>query len=454
MSGLLVGAMLLLVGARPPVYGGQIINYVYNDHINPDPADTRSAADAAAHAAVYERLYDLSPEGLIPVLARQEPTIDGTKIIVPLKRNIVRHDGTPLTPRLVVEALLRIDGDHPGAYVLAGVHRVEGRPQIVADEEEFAVRFELRHPNIDFAYLLAADHARLAWPQPDGSIIGTGPFAWTTPTEQAPFVRHRDGRPYAGRLTWRPYASRFGAGALAERGRAPVFGGPQAPRPLPGPGTWLVLQVGPGAGNRRQRHRIRAHVQAALQRPRIVRRYLGPEDRPATGFIAEAAAEAATKVDGGKPLDLLAVRGNRFGHRLVERVQLDLFRSGLRVQIRWLDPVTFERRSRGDFALRLIEVRPGVIDDGSARAALHRVLSAAARLGHLASVPPQLLARFAAAEEPQRRPLLAEIEQQMRRTSGAVVIGRVVPALALPSNWPPMVRGAIDWANLVPGAEP
>ena len=155
-----------------------------------------------------------------------------------------------------------------------------------------------------------------------------------------------------------------------------------------------------------------------------------------------------------RPLELLALRGFRFGHRLVERIQLDLFRAGLRAQIEWLDPTTFAARGRGGFDLRLLELRPGVIDDGSTRAALHRVLSVAADLGAADVIEPERLARFATADEAGRRRELVAIDRRLRRTCGIIVVGRTAPALAVPPAWPPLAGGAVDWANLVLEAAP
>ena len=460
-----VATALVMVAARPPVYGGEVVNYVYGPRVTIDPARAATAADAAAHAAVYERLYAVSAAGLIPVLAREPPRLDGTTVTVALRRNVILHDGRTLTPDLVVEALNRLDGDHAGGYVLLPVRRREGQPAIRSDAKRFAVQFDLRYRDVDFPYLLASDHARLAWridaPAGGGGgeaapppLVGTGPFQWQSRNRQVPFKQHRDGRPYAGRLVWRPYASRFGAGALAQRGQAPVFGGPETPRTVNGPGSWLALQIGAGAGSDAARDQIRAHVHSSLRRPRIVRRYLGPKDEPATGFISKPGPELSGPFQRTQQLALLATRRLRFGHRVVERIQLDLFRSGLRAQVRWLDPASFERQSEERFDLRLVEIRAGVIDDGSTRAALHRTLSVAAALGTLAAVDLDRLARFAAGNDTIRRRELAAIEQNVREAAQVIVVGRVVPAVALPADWPAPAFGEIDWANLVPEATP
>ncbi len=447
--------LLATLAARPPSYGGEVVSYVYGPELIPDPALAQSAADAAAQAAAFERLYIQTSAGLEPVLARGAPVVDERRVIVPLRRDVVMHDGEPLTPQRVIDAFERLSALTPGAYVLSPVVRRGRRPAIRADDDQFAVQFELTHPDPDFPYLLAADHARLAWDDLPGPLIGTGPFRWTSSTELRPFLEHREGRPFIDRLIWRRYASRFGAGSIAQRGRAPIFGGPEIPHPLPGPGTWLVLQVGTRPGSSKIRRRIRSHIHGALGRELIVRRYLGPDNRPAAGFIDQPIPEDSASIEGVRQLELIAPRWLRFRYRLVERLQLELFRSGLRAQVKWVDSgAALDPRHR-NFDLRVLEVRAGVPDDGSLRSGLHRTLSAAAVLGVLGDIRPVDLARFAAAEdEATKTRALAAIERRVRQASGAVVIGKLVPAVALPAGVSPGPRGMVDWAHLTAEAAP
>ena len=287
----------------------------------PIPPKRVRRADAAAHSAVYEGLYTVRDGVLIPVLARDRPTVAADDITIPIRQGVWLHDGRQLTPRRAIEALTRLADTRAGAYVVAPILRRRGRLAIQPDDETHSIRIRLRFPFADFPFLLATDHARLAWSQPSGPMVGTGPFRWTSTFEQRPFLAYRDGRPFTDRLVWKPYASRFGAGALAQRGRAAVFGGPEVPRPLPGAGTWLVLQVGPTAGRSSQRDLIRAHVHTALQRKRLVRRYLPPHAKPAEGFIKDLLSEPKRRVEQSRPLELLAPRGVRFRHQLLDRAQ-------------------------------------------------------------------------------------------------------------------------------------
>lgn len=444
-------ALLTALGAQPPTYGGEIVSYVYGDDVTAEPSRTRTAADAAAHAAVYEGLYAESDEGLRPVLARDLPRTDGSRVVVPLRREVLMHDGRPLSPRRVIEALARIADSPSGAYVLAPIRRRRGRLAITPDDGGFALEIELRYPDPDFAFLLASDHARLAWPVPPGLTVGTGPFRWIRPRELGPFLGYRDGRPFLDRIVWRPYASRFGAGSLADQGQVPVFGVPKPTRAVEGAGSWLVLQVGSRAGGDAKRERIRRHVSRALRRDRILRRYHGPHDQPAAGFIVDPLTDPKSKVEGIEKLELLAPQSLRFGYRLLERIQLDLFRSGLPAEIRWVEPAVFDDLSRrGQFGLRVLEVRPGMRDDETSRATLHRIMSVAAALGRLSVIETADLALFAGADAQTRRTILRKIERDVRRASGTVVIGRLAPAVAYPSRW----SGFADWANLSIEARP
>ena len=89
---------LAAIAARPPMYGGEVVNYVYQTRIEPDPALARTAADAAAHAAVYERLYDPAAAGLIPVLARERPAVDGATSSFPFAAASCCTTAHPSTP--------------------------------------------------------------------------------------------------------------------------------------------------------------------------------------------------------------------------------------------------------------------------------------------------------------------------------------------------------------------
>ena len=457
IQSVLTAVTLTALAALPPTYGSELTVYVYGSNLNADPAQAKTIADASAQSAVFERLY--APDrhgqhGLRPILASGAPVVDGPRVLIPLRRGIRLHDGEPLTPYRVIEAFERLTPSVPGAYVMAPVLRRGLRPAIAADDERFAVQFELTYPDPDFPHLLAADHARLSWPDASGMLLGTGPFRWSNAGVVRPFLGHRDGRPYLDRIAWRPYASRFGANALVQRGKAPVMGAPEPARALAGSGSWLVLQVGDGAGDAAIQERIRAHLQSVLRRPLIVRRYLGPHDRPAEGFINKPKDDPGADVRGVRQLELLAPRGLRFGHRLVERIQLELYRHGLGVEVKWLEADAFPDSPSRSFDLRLFEIRPGVVDDGSVRAQLHRTLSAAATLGVLPQVSEKALARFAAGNDNDRRRELIAVERQVRLTSGVVVIGRMVPAVAIPSHWPPPTHEIVDWANLRPEASP
>ncbi|MEL7371487.1 MAG: ABC transporter substrate-binding protein, partial [Myxococcota bacterium] len=247
----------VLASARPPGYGGEIVSYVYGPPLTQDPATAQTAADAAAHSAAFEPLYARQGEAWVPVLASGPPRITSTTVEIPLRTDVVRHDNIAMTPAHVVDALLRLENIPHAAYVLSPLLRREGRPAISVADDEPTVVFELDYPDASFIDLLSADHARLAWPSESGPMVGTGPFRWQSPSELRSFLQHRDGRPYIDNIVWRPYASRFGATALAERGEALIFGGPKPPRVFAGSGAWLVLQIGPTIGDAALRDGLR-----------------------------------------------------------------------------------------------------------------------------------------------------------------------------------------------------
>ena len=100
----------------------------------------------------------------------------------------------------------------------------------------------------------------------------------------------------------------------------------------------------------------------------------------------------------------------------------------------------------------MVEVRPGYPDDGSPRAAWLRLLSVAAQLG--SPVSSDQMRQYAKADAAGQKKILATIERDVRASSGAVVVGRLKPAVALPKAWPSTSDGSVDWANLVAEASP
>src|SRR5688572_3142594 len=101
-------ALLLLAAPRTP-YGGDLIAYVWGRPIATDPLHLATVADATIQRALYETLYSIDGNGqLAPNLAAEPPLIEGNRVTIRLRPNLVAHDGTAVTAARVAEWLTRL----------------------------------------------------------------------------------------------------------------------------------------------------------------------------------------------------------------------------------------------------------------------------------------------------------------------------------------------------------
>ncbi len=426
-------------------YGGDARVYVFGRPIEVAPENVAGFADATVQGLVYERLYGLDDGGdLVPILAAGPPEVAGLVVTVPLRPRVQLHDGRVLTAAMVAEAFVRHAAtDARASYVTALTLDGAGRPRVRG--EAGLVRFQLTTPHADFARLLASPHAAVdVVAVGRAQTIGSGPFRFHSRDARgvylfAPFDGYRGGRPFLDGVQIRPHASRFGAAALTKNAATTlVFGVPDgSDRPslrVEAAGSarpraeTLVLAVGAAVSDREALAEV---IDGALNRQRLVRRFLGDDAAATQSLLDGVAVEARdpTAPTASRSLSMLVSRDGRAGHRFAERVQLDLLRAGITVRIERVSPERLEARRRGqDFELLIDTLAPVVPQSPRPADDLHALWSVAAMFAQPQLVLAADVERFERSSRPAE--VVAELEARFRRSLGLVPIARRTPSVA------------------------
>ncbi len=335
--------MFLLLASPRPHYGGELPIHVYG-------APESSAAQATLDRQIFEPLYRRQGDTLVPVLAAGAPSFEDGTLRIPLRREVARHDGQPLTPEALRLALLAWQTRAP--HLLWGVQQLGGEYQIRSIDDALLITPAFG-PEL-LLELLASRDALVAIAKDDG-WVGTGPFRRQPDQSLVPFEGHRDGAPYLARIRVTHFASKFGAESVAKRlEQGLVFGvGNGSALPIK---EWVVLRVGPGA----DRAALVSAVDAALDR-RQMARALGPEATEArTLGRVEAAPRPATMPR--QAATLFVSRESPLPLRLLERIEYDLIRAGLAVTIVKLAPDAHRAaqvEGRYELLLDVLQPEPG-----------------------------------------------------------------------------------------------
>jgi peptide/nickel transport system substrate-binding protein len=171
-----------------------------------DPAGASTIGAMQLLSAIGDPLYAVRPDGSIePRLAAQLPrtSADGLRVVVPLRRGVVFHDGTPFDAAAMVFSLERFMAIGTLSYLLGD--RVVG----VRALDSHTLELRLRKPfgaipqllsAINLTPLSPAAYRRHSRRQLSDRFVGTGPYRLTffTPQQQRlePFGRYW-GRPPA-----------------------------------------------------------------------------------------------------------------------------------------------------------------------------------------------------------------------------------------------------------------
>ncbi len=441
-------ALAVALAAPRPSAGGELTIVSWPSLPSPVPAEAATGAELGLAAAIGEPLYRATADGLVAVLAAGLPEFDGSRVRIPLRSGVRRHDGRVLDAEAAAAALLRLGRPgSPAAHVLLPVVGAAvaaegpGAPAIAASADGRALELRLVGPYPPLARLLAIPQAALMGGPDD--TVGTGPFALIERRPEAlrlgPHLAHRDGRPFLDTVLWRASATPFAARARLRRGRASVLCGVpdlgdedrrrtlRTPIDDRAPQSLVVLSVGRRAPALRSPEILSA-LDRALRRPRLASRYLSGDARPAHSLLGGAEAERApppATAPVASHAAVLWVAADRApGLRFAERVQLDLLRAGVRARIERVAPEAIaEARVRGDHELLLDLLPLPAAPVGDAVDQLHRLLAIASRLGAPSeAVSAEALVAFAADDEAGRLRRLAALEAGLRARAHVVPI--------------------------------
>lgn len=486
ISLLLLGALLSSAPRVP--YGGTATALVYGAPLSLDPRAICTAADASLSALIYEPLYLIDETGsLVPQLARALPELRGNTLTVPLRTDVVFHDGKPLLASGVAKYFLSLaDERSNSSFIVTPVRgalaRLGGdlsaRVAISANDAEASVSFELIEAYEGFARLLASPRAAI----PGASIaakdeifglrgVGTGPFAAGDSAQRnnegltlVPFRGHLSGRPYLDALQVKVAVSRFGTISLLKRADAAVvFGVPDvraAKHHLIVP--WdrkrlplelTVLAIGDGIGELATSEGRKA-IDQVLDRPTLARRFLGNGAEAAStlfGELESTAALAPGRERAGMRATLIVSQGDPEAKRVAERVQLDLLRAGITVIIEKVPIATLEsRRKDRRYDLMIDTIYADGQPGGSSIDRLHALLSVAAMRGVPTAIGETELSAFLRRSEEGRRGELTTLEKEIRLRAGIVPIAARAPVIGVQKTllrWRQAPLGTIELAD-------
>ncbi len=157
-------------GALPPGYGGTLELPGTSTLRLPDPRDVRTPLEASLVRAVFDTLYEVRGNRVVPSLAAAQPSVEGEIATIRLRPGIRRHDRRPLRARDVAQALRRADRDGATPW-FEGIARRNGQLDI-ATEGELELKVRLVETEMPLARRLAATPTAIML----GRGHGTGPF--------------------------------------------------------------------------------------------------------------------------------------------------------------------------------------------------------------------------------------------------------------------------------------
>lgn len=170
IAALVLAFTLPVHGALPPGYGGTLELPGTSALRLPDPRDVRTPLEASLVRAVFDTLYEVRGNAVVPSLAAALPEIADGVATIRLRPGIRRHDRRPLRARDVAQALRRADRDGAAPW-LQGIARRNGELDVSA-EGELELRFALEGPELPLARRLASTPTAIVL----GRGHGTGPF--------------------------------------------------------------------------------------------------------------------------------------------------------------------------------------------------------------------------------------------------------------------------------------
>jgi peptide/nickel transport system substrate-binding protein len=297
---------------RPP-YGGTVEGSLLGAPVTFDPVAAQSHAEVTVVGLVFDTLYAVGPDGVVPHLALGLPSLDAARTTahIALRRGVRFHDQAVMVAADVVDSLERVR--HKVGWLLAPVASVRAAGD--------GIDVALHVPGVDLAPLLALPQTAITrrGQPPAARPIGSGPFAVDTFDREGKclvlkaFDEHFAGRPYLHRIEFSCFytsdgeARRFetGVAQLSARGAA-AFAGATPKYPASRVDSPAALLVFVGFGRRHN---------AVISEPAFRQALDLALDRGALSTITSGERTVPTRLPlpieaGGAELDAASQAGN------------------------------------------------------------------------------------------------------------------------------------------------
>ncbi len=222
-------AVMLAIGALVsdaraegrPRYGGSIDGALLGAPVTLDPPLAQSHAEITSIDLVFDTLYRVGTDGaVVPHLATALPIAGSSAVRIPLRKDVLFHDGSPLVAADVVASLERVRTT-PARWALAAVSAIRA-------DGDLAIEIVLKAPQADLATMLALPATAITkgGKAVGEKPVGTGAFSVESLDRKGKklvlraFDDHFGGRPYVDRLLLHWFDTPDGEARQYETGKA------------------------------------------------------------------------------------------------------------------------------------------------------------------------------------------------------------------------------------------
>lgn len=437
--------MAVLTHAPLPSLGGTVVIYDRNpiNILSPTKANTTGAKMLSA--SVFETLFATDNNGNITgELAEDDFSYKDGVLTFRLRPHLFLHNGQPLQHEHIINHFYELAKEKNGAalhivapFTKPGSKETDPKLNISYTPESKKFKIITQPPYPDIVRLLSTHRSAISV---KGS--GTGPFkvtpAKTTTLES--FTQFRRGAPYIDRIEHIGNISPFKARAALRSGAADfIFGIDDLDRKTETFAQanessdfedFIVLQVGRYSEDLANFSDMN-NLRSALNRERLVRRYLSERASPATNFFAhnQKLPRSRRFEKSRKVRTMILDKDSVASIRFAERVQFELVKKGLTVKIDSFPTTEFQQRvASGEFDFALRNISLSQVSRSSASSKLHRLLEVASENNVFKEVSnSKQMSAFARARREEQSSLLAKLEKDLRESARFIVIAKQTP---------------------------